>query len=101
MTEFEEKREALAKSLFELVHGEGTWETVATEGDYRFNYKLDAEEVLVMQPHLLSASERVRLWRYGREWIEAIVNRYGSQLTTSSLTQWELFYEDMKEAVDE
>ena len=95
MTEFEEKREELARSLFELYHGEGSWEHYPELHD---NYRLDARDVLVLQPHLLSVPERVRLWREERELVLATLATIDRAEVRAG---WEMFFIEMREAVDE
>ena len=51
-----ERRDRLAKLLFEFYHGDGTWENRAelVGPEAEGNYTADADEVLHLHPHLVS-----------------------------------------------
>lgn len=58
-TEYVERREMLARFLCDLVYGTGYW--VEAESDVILNYRLDADDIIKANPHLLSLEERERL----------------------------------------
>ena len=58
-SEYVERREKLARFLCDLVYGEGAW--VEAESDVILNYRLDADDIIKANPHLLSLGERERL----------------------------------------
>ena len=58
-TEYTERREKLARFLCDLVYGDGAW--VEAEADLILNYRLDADDIIKANPHLLSLTERERL----------------------------------------
>lgn len=58
-TEYWERREALARFLLDLVYGDGAW--VEADKDLILNYRLDADDIIKANPHLLSLEERERL----------------------------------------
>lgn len=58
-TEYWERREALAEFLCDLVYGDGAWKTA--DSDLILNYRLDADDIIKANPHLLSLEERERL----------------------------------------
>lgn len=58
-TEYTERREKLARFLCDLVYGEGYW--IEAESDLILNYRLDADDIIKANPHLLSLEERERL----------------------------------------
>jgi hypothetical protein len=58
-TEYVERRETLARFLCDLVYGDGAW--VEAESDLILNYRLDADDIIKANPHLLSLEERERL----------------------------------------
>lgn len=58
-TEYVERREKLARFLCDLVYGDGAW--VEAETDLILNYRLDADDIIKANPHLLSLDERERL----------------------------------------
>lgn len=58
-SEYTERREKLAEFLCNLVYGEGAWGEA--EEDTRLNYRLDAQDIIKANPHLLSLTERERL----------------------------------------
>lgn len=58
-TEYTERREKLARFLCDLVYGDGAW--VEAETDLILNYRLDADDIIKANPHLLSLTERERL----------------------------------------
>lgn len=62
-TEYVERREALAEFLMDLVYGTGKWELAVLhdEQDLLLNYRLDADDIIKANPHLLSLEERERL----------------------------------------
>lgn len=62
-TEYTERREALARFLLDSVYGEGAWaEAIWDEREELvLNYRLDADEIIKANPHLLSLGERERL----------------------------------------
>ena len=62
-TEYVQRREALAKFLLELVYGEGAWSQAMWDEreDLVLNYRLDADDIIKANPHLLSLEERERL----------------------------------------
>ena len=57
-TEFGQKQEALAEFLYKLCNGD-PW--AQADDSYHVNYRADAAEVLLSQPHLLRLDERERL----------------------------------------
>jgi hypothetical protein len=57
--EYTERREKLAEFLCGLVYGAGAWLTATP--DLRLNYRLDADDIIKTNPHLLSLTERERL----------------------------------------
>lgn len=59
-TEYVERREALAEFLCDLVYGKGMW-SENSDPELRLNYRLDADEIIKANPHLLSLGERERL----------------------------------------
>lgn len=62
ITEFEEKQEKLAEFLCQMARGMSLSEMVeAGEPEVADNYRGDAEDVLRLQPWLLSLEERERL----------------------------------------
>ena len=58
-TEYVQRREALARFLLDLVYGDGAW--VEADKDLILNYRLDADDIIKANPHLLSLEERERL----------------------------------------
>ena len=62
-SEYTRRREALAKFLCDLVYGEGAWDQAGWDEntDLLLNYRLDADEIIKANPHLLSLGERERL----------------------------------------
>jgi hypothetical protein len=62
---YTERRDVLAQTLYEFVHGPGTWATVDDfkdeETDLRAFYTSDADEVLHLLPHLLPLPARTDL----------------------------------------
>lgn len=58
-TEYVERRESLARFLLELVYGDGAW--AEADKDLILNYRLDADDIIKANPHLLSLEERERL----------------------------------------
>lgn len=58
-TEYTERREKLAEFLCDLVYGTGAWAEV--DEDTLLNYRLDADDIIKANPHLLSLEERERL----------------------------------------
>lgn len=70
-TEYTERREKLAEFLCDLVYGDGAWAEV--DEDTLLNYRLDADDIIKANPHLLSLEERERLQylipelKYGEE----------------------------------
>ena len=58
-SEYTERREMLAEFLCDLVYGAGAW--YAAEPDVLLNYRLDADDIIKANPHLLSLGERERL----------------------------------------
>lgn len=57
--EYIERREKLAEFLCNLVYGEGAWQEAGE--DTQLNYRLDADDIITANPHLLSLEERERL----------------------------------------
>lgn len=62
-SEYTQRREALAKFLCDLVYGEGAWEEAGWQDNTHLmlNYRLDADDIIKANPHLLSLMERERL----------------------------------------
>lgn len=62
-SEYTQRREALARFLCDLVYGEGAWEEAGWQdnADLLLNYRLDADDIIKANPHLLSLGERERL----------------------------------------
>lgn len=65
-TEYTERREKLARFLCNLVYGDGAWANIeeapsVIEEDVMLNYRLDADDIIKANPHLLSLTERERL----------------------------------------
>lgn len=58
-TEYVQRRDRLAGFLCDLVYGKGTW--VEADHDLILNYRLDADDIIKANPHLLSLTERERL----------------------------------------
>lgn len=98
MTEFEEKQEALAQFLLELYYGKGAWDLPDYRG-LRENYRADAIGTLLSNPHLLSAAERVRMWREEYELVYLSLSHV-EDVAKHTLDRWERFYNEMKEVVE-
>jgi hypothetical protein len=58
-TEYTQRRELLAEFLCNMVYGDGAWGEAGE--DTRLNYRLDAQDIIKANPHLLSLEERERL----------------------------------------
>lgn len=58
-TEYVQRRDKLARFLCDLVYGEGAW--IEADHDLILNYRLDADDIIKANPHLLSLAERERL----------------------------------------
>jgi hypothetical protein len=58
-SEYIERRDKLAEFLCDLVYGNGAWGEA--EKNTQLNYRLDADEIIKANPHLLSLAERERL----------------------------------------
>lgn len=58
-SEYVQRREALARFLCDLVYGHGKWNEA--DADLKLNYRLDADDIIKANPHLLSLGERERL----------------------------------------
>jgi preprotein translocase subunit YajC len=58
-SEYIERREKLAEFLCNLVYGNGAWGEA--EKSTQLNYRLDADDIIKTNPHLLSLAERERL----------------------------------------
>lgn len=63
--EYVERRDRLARFLLDLVYGEGAWNEA--DADRHLNYRLDADDIIKANPHLLSLEERERLDKYHPE----------------------------------
>jgi hypothetical protein len=63
INEYVERREKLARFLHDLVYGEGAWDdnSWGDRSDLHLNYRLDADDIIKANPHLLSLGERERL----------------------------------------
>lgn len=96
--EFEEKVEALAKFLLELYYGPGTWHTPGFE-ELQDNYRLDATDVLLSQPHLLSVETRVRMWEEERFFVTTELGE-AAVLAQGAVANWQHFYDEMKEETE-
>lgn len=59
-TEYVQRREALAEFLCDLVYGRTMW-SHNSDASLRLNYRLDADDIIKANPHLLSLEERERL----------------------------------------
>lgn len=59
-SEYVQRREALAQFLCDLVYGNGMW-SENSDASLRLNYRLDADDIIKANPHLLSLEERERL----------------------------------------
>lgn len=62
-SEYTQRREALARFLHDLVYGDGAWgdNSWGSKSDLHLNYRLDADDILKANPHLLTLGERERL----------------------------------------
>ena len=98
--EFMDKRDELGRFLLELYYGKGAWDGAGFE-DLQLNYRLDAEDILLPNPHLLSLRARVVLWR--SEIMRAqIIDRLELKAIEAQgmAGTWTSFYDDMRDETE-
>lgn len=59
----EDRRERLAMNLLDIAYGDGAWDDA--EPDLRENYRKDAWDILLANPHLLDLEMRTNLAHLG------------------------------------
>jgi hypothetical protein len=72
VTALSDRRERLAENLYDLVYGPGQWAALEHEdpddkyvADMRENYRADAWDIMLANPHLLDLEMRTNLAHLG------------------------------------